>query len=198
MNTSPVQNIAPFIDKEFTVVSEWWKERINPVTGLTEIHKGLDISTYDNDPIYSMLKGHIHSKGYTSTAGNWVIISDDIVGSRTYGYATRYLHLRDSVLLNVGDPIEKGEQVGIEGMTGQATGVHLHLEMQNISLFNWEWHVSNNQSDYINPCEFMGIDNVQGTKWIYESTPVQEDVVINKFSWVLYAEMLRDDEEYNN
>ena len=28
-----VRNIAPFINENFTITSEWWKERINPITG---------------------------------------------------------------------------------------------------------------------------------------------------------------------
>ena len=195
MAATPVRNIAPFINDEFTVVSKWWSERINPVTHETEIHRGLDITTGANDPVYSMLTGHVHSKGNTATAGNWVIIVDDTLGSNTYGYATRYLHLRDSVILPVGSSIQTQEQIGVEGSTGQSTGIHLHVEMQDISRFSWEWHFSYTQSDYIDPTQFMGIDNIEGTHWIYDGTPVPpEEIKRKRFPWVLYANMLRDEE----
>ena len=188
---NPVGNIAPFINKQFVVSSEWWIYR----DGV--LHRGLDISTGANDILYSMLTGHVLDKGNTTTAGNYIIIVDDILGSQTYGYATRYLHMRDSAVLPVGAAVQVGQAVGTEGATGQGvTGIHLHLEMQDVSRFNWEWHFSDTQSDYINPCLFMGIENQQGTHWIYDGTP---HPVISEydshFPFVLYARKLRGEDE---
>ena len=151
----PVRNIAPFINKQFTVVSKWWSERINPVTGETEIHRGLDITTGHNDTLYSMLAGRVLDKGNTSTAGNYLIIVDDTLGSPTYGYATRYLHMQYPAQLPIGARVQLLQAVGTEGRTGQATGIHLHLEMQDVSRFNWQWHSSYNKSDYL-PCIAWG------------------------------------------
>jgi murein DD-endopeptidase MepM/ murein hydrolase activator NlpD len=184
----PVRNIAPFINKEFVVTSPWWNERVNPVTGETEIHRGLDITTHANDPVYSMLDGYVHSKGTTSTAGNWVIIANNTVGSQYYGYATRYLHLANSVQAPVGTLISKGQQIGIEGSTGQSTAVHLHVEMQDINRFNWQWHFSYTKSDYIDPTVFMGIDNIYLTHWIYDGSPAPVTSKSEKhFPWYLVA-----------
>ena len=72
-----VRYIAPFINDVFTVTSKWWTVRINPVTGQSQLHRGLDIATSGSKPVYSMLKGIIHSKGYDSSRGNWVIIKDN-------------------------------------------------------------------------------------------------------------------------
>lgn len=189
-----VGNIAPFINDVFTVTSKWWTERINPVTGEVEIHRGLDIATSGSKPLYSMLKGHVLSKGTNNTAGNYLIIKDDILGSSTYGYATRYLHMADLSPLPVGGSVEIGQYVGMEGATGQVTGIHLHLEMQDISRFNWQWHTSNTQSDYLDPTVFMGIDNVVGTSWIYEGyvPPTPSTFKKSKFPWVLYARQFRE------
>ena len=192
---NPVRNIAPFINKEFTVTSEWWKERVNPVTGETEIHRGLDITTNANDIVYSMLTGKILDKGTTSTAGNYVIIVDDTLGSSTYGYATRYLHLRDPVVPPINTRIQVGQAIGVEGSTGQSTAIHLHVEMQDVSRFNWEWHSSYTKSDYLDPTVFMGIDNTYGTHWIYDGSPVPPTPLgfgKRKFKWVLYARKLRN------
>lgn len=188
-----VRNVAPFINDVFTITSKWWTERVNPVTGETEIHRGLDIATSGSKPVYSMLEGHIHSKGSNSTAGNWVIIEDNILGSQFYGYATRYLHLAAQVELPVGAWVRVNDYIGMEGSTGQATGIHLHVEMQDISRFNWQWHTSNTKSDYIDPTIFMGIDNIQGTSWIYNGSPAPTSVKPKTtFPWVLYANKLRN------
>lgn len=103
--------------------------------------------------------------------GNWVIIKDDNSNSTTYGYATLYMHLAQPVSLNIGDNVLKGQQVGIEGTTGQSTGIHLHVEMQDLNRWNNVWHWSYTQSDYLDPTQYMGIDNIQGTWWIYDGTP---------------------------
>lgn len=193
MAVQQVRNIAPFIDIVFTVVSQWWTVRTNPVTGEVEIHRGLDIRTQggQHEPIYSMLNGVVLDKGYTNTAGNYIIIADNDPNSATYGYATRYLHLHQPTPLSEGDPVVVGQQVGLEGMTGQATGVHLHVEMQDVSRFNWNWHFSYTKSDYLDPTVFMGIDNIRLTQWIYNGVPPYTPIR-KTFPWYLITNKLRN------
>lgn len=190
--TSQVRHIAPFINDVFYITEEWWATRINPITGQTEIHRGIDLATTSNDPLYSMLNGHVHTVGYDSGQGNYLILVDDIAGSTTYGYATLYMHM-DSISVFQGQAVVVGQQVGYEGTTGQSTGIHLHLAIQDISRFNWQWNYSYTESDYINPCDFMGIDNIEGTSWIYDGTPIPPTPTTrrNKFPWVLYANRIR-------
>ena len=190
----PVGNIAPFINDVFTITSPWWNERINPVTGETEIHRGLDIATSGSKPVYSMLTGIIHSKGNDSSQGNWVVIYDNNPNSNFYGYATRYMHLVTQPVLAVGASIEKGQFVADEGTSGDSTGIHLHVEMQDLNRWGGEWHWSYNKSDYIDPTIFMGIENTSGTEWLYDGTPVIPipEKKKNKFKWVLYAKKLRN------
>ena len=184
MAVQPVRNIAPFINITFTVTSAWWEERWGT------IHRGLDIATSLNDPVYSMLNGKVLDVGYTSTAGNYIIIYDDRqtidgVTNPHYGYATRYLHLAYRPLYVIGASVQVGEKVGSEGNTGASQGRHLHVELQDISRFNWQWHVSNTQSDYLDPTIFMGIDNVEGTQWKYTGTPVVTFVRKKPFPWFI-------------
>lgn len=183
-----VRNIAPFINDQFTITTAWWTERWG------EIHRGLDIATSGSKPVYSILNGKIHSKGTSTSAGNWVIIVDDNVGSSSYGYATRYLHLAQQVSLPVGQRVQEGDYIAMEGSTGQSTGIHLHVEMQNIQIYGWQWHFSYTKSDYLDPTEFMGIDNIQGTTWIYDGTPrppIPTGSGKTHFKWALYADKIR-------
>lgn len=192
-----VRNIAPFINDEFTITSPWWNERINPITGKTEIHRGLDIATVGSKPVYSMLKGIIHSKGTDSSQGNWVVIYDNSPSSPFYGYATRYMHLASPPLMPVGTIIERGQYVADEGTTGDSTGIHLHVEMQDLNRWGGQWHWSYVKSDYLDPTVFMGIDNIYGTTWIYDGTPYvppspTPTTKKHKFPWVLYANKIRN------
>ena len=194
---SQVRHIAPFINDVFYITSPWWNERINPITGEVEIHRGLDIATVGSKPVYSMLTGIIHSKGTDSSQGNWVVIYDNNPDSQYYGYATRYMHLASPPALNVGDSILAGQYVADEGTTGESTGIHLHVEMQDLNRWGRVWHWSYVKSDYLDPTDFMGIDNIDGTSWIYDGTPIPPTpptpsvIKKQKFPWVLYAKNLR-------
>lgn len=177
-----VRHIAPFINKRFLITSPWWNERINPVTGETEIHRGLDIATSGSEPVYSILDGIVHSLGFDNSQGNWIVIKDDNSSSPTFGYATLYMHLANAPDVSQGDRVVKGQKVGYEGSTGTSTGIHLHVEMQDLNRWNNSWHWSYVQSDYLNPCEYMGIDNIENTWWIYDGIPIEP----TKNKWLKY------------
>lgn len=188
-----VRNVAPFIDDVFSISSEWWKVREDPITHEITIHRGLDITTGVSKPVYSMLTGIVHSKGTDNSQGNWIVIKDNNPLSQFYGYATLYMHLAQPSDLNVGDSVIQGQYVAMEGTTGHSTGIHLHVEMQDLNRFNNRWHWSYTKSDYIDPTEFMGIDNVYGTSWLYDGTPyVPTKRKKVKFPWVLYARKIRE------
>ena len=43
MTDNKVRHIAPFINERFLITSPWWNERINPITGETEIHRAIGL-----------------------------------------------------------------------------------------------------------------------------------------------------------
>ena len=184
MADNKVQHIAPFINERFVITSPWWNERINPITGETEIHRGLDIATSGSKPVYSMLDGIVHSLGFDNSQGNWIIIKDDNPQSPTFGYATLYMHLANRPDVSQGDRVVKGQKVGDEGTTGSSTGIHLHVEMQDLNRWGNVWHWSYNKSDYLDPTEYMGIDNIENTWWIYDGIPIEPTK--NKNKWLKF------------
>lgn len=166
--------IAPFINIVFYVTSAWWEQPRN--------HRGIDLSTGGNAPLYSMCNGFVYYKGYDATGyGNYLIIKDS-----TTGMGFLYGHLKDPTPLNQGDSVVIGQQVGIEGTTGHSTGNHLHLEMQDISQHEWQYQAP--KEVYTNPADFMGIPNVEGISVYYEGTPVPPTPTRtkkHKFPWYI-------------
>lgn len=183
MNADYQARIAPFIDVIFYVTSVWWEQPRN--------HRGLDIATptaLGNVPVYSMCDGTIVTNAYNEGGyGNYIIMKDD-----TTGMGFLYAHLVERSPLLVGSKIKIGEQVGREGSTGNSTGIHLHVEMQDISTHNWIYGAD--KSYYENPAEFMGFPNVEGISVYYDGVPYIPPVENKKrknFPWVLYARKLR-------
>lgn len=168
--------IAPFINVQFTVTSEWWEQPRN--------HRGLDIATGNNDILYSMCNGTIVYKGYEAGGyGNYIIIKDS-----TSNMGFLYAHMKEPSNKNLYDDVVIGEQVGIEGATGDVTGIHLHLEMQDLTNHEWIYHAP--KETYTNPAEFMGIPNIEGTVAIYYGV-IPTTKYKSNFKWVLYANKIR-------
>lgn len=121
--------------------------------------------------------------------GNYIIMKDS-----TTGMGFLYAHLHEPSNLNVGDSVQIGQQVGLEGTTGSSTGIHLHLEMQDISEHDWIFQAP--KEVYTNPATFMGIPNQEGISVIYYGTPIPPEPTPTKkrknFPWVLYARKIRN------
>ncbi|MBE6138601.1 MAG: M23 family metallopeptidase [Firmicutes bacterium] len=97
--------------------------RINPITGMRELHGALDIAgTGYGSEIYAANSGVVETRRKDKDAGNYIIINHN------NGYWTQYNHMsRFHEDVTVGAYVEKGQVIGYVGMTGQATGPHLHF-----------------------------------------------------------------------
>jgi len=87
-------------------------------------HTAIDLANPYGTPIYAAASGKvIDSKKQTYSFG-WYCIVD--IGD---GYTVAYAHM--SVLAcNLGETVQRGQYIGAVGMTGRATGPHLHLEVR--------------------------------------------------------------------
>ena len=86
-------------------------------------HKGTDIGRVGyTSPIYASKSGTVIVSQYSSSYGNYVVISH---GS---GNTTLYAHM-SSRKVEVGQYVNQGDVIGITGSTGNSTGPHLHFEV---------------------------------------------------------------------
>jgi murein DD-endopeptidase MepM/ murein hydrolase activator NlpD len=121
-------------------ISSGYGERAAPCYGCSSMHMGVDFTPGVGTPIYAIADGVVT----TSLADQWgfgthVIITHSINGQTV---TSTYAHMQaGSTALAVGDPIAVGDFIGTVGMTGTATGNHLHLEItvegSNVDPFAW-------------------------------------------------------------
>lgn len=90
-------------------------------------HYGIDC--YGSYEVYAQGVGEVMATGTNKTFGNYVmVLYRDVDKAEDTPILARYFHL-DKVLTKVGAIVTKDTPIGIMGKTGNATGIHLHLEM---------------------------------------------------------------------
>jgi murein DD-endopeptidase MepM/ murein hydrolase activator NlpD len=118
-----IQDITPSIwPADSRKITSTFGIRRDPFTRRTSLHSGLDLGGSRGDPIYAAADGVITLSENTYPQGNNIIIDHG------RGIKTRYLHLNKR-LVEVGDAVTKGQQIGELGNTGRSTGPHLHYEV---------------------------------------------------------------------
>jgi len=85
-------------------------------------HSGTDFAAQEGSSVVAAATGRVAYVGMLTTRGNSVIIDHGA------GVFTAYHHL-SRMDVSVGQLVAQGEQVGLVGMTGLATGPHLHWEL---------------------------------------------------------------------
>jgi len=96
--------------------------RKDPFTGKRQWHDGIDIDGEMGDPIYAAASGVVTWSGRRSTYGQLVEVS------HARGYVTRYAH-NSLNLVEVGDYVQRGQEIARVGRTGRVTGTSLHFEV---------------------------------------------------------------------
>lgn len=96
--------------------------RIDPFTGRSALHTGLDFQADPGTPILAAAGGVVVTQELHPAYGNMVEIDhgNDLI--------TRYAHA-SRVWVKKGDLIKRGQKVADVGTTGRSTGPHLHFEV---------------------------------------------------------------------
>jgi murein DD-endopeptidase MepM/ murein hydrolase activator NlpD len=105
------------------ITSRFSSSRKHPILGYARAHNGVDYYAPMGAPVNAVAPGVVTLAGWTNGGGRTVKVRHN------NGYETEYLHL-SSIAVRAGQRIGQGELVGKVGMTGLATGVHLHYGMK--------------------------------------------------------------------
>jgi murein DD-endopeptidase MepM/ murein hydrolase activator NlpD len=102
--------------------------RRHPIAERTAMHGGVDLRAPRGTPIYATADGVVEwaSKHHNSGLGNMVKLVHN------YGFSTIYGHL-DSIDVQVGSYVQRGELLGHSGNTGASTAPHLHYEVRHLN-----------------------------------------------------------------
>jgi len=100
-------------------VSSPYGNREAPNSMASTNHKGIDIDGRTGDAVWAARPG-IVTTGYSQTAGNYIKIDHQD------GFSSIYMHL-DSISVPSGTIVGAGDNIGIMGSSGNATGDHLHF-----------------------------------------------------------------------
>ncbi len=110
---------------EFTRISSLFSTgRRHPILGTMRAHKGVDYAAPTGTPIRAAGDGRITFRGWKSGYGNFVTIQHNKDISTAYGHMSRFASEK------VGQRVKQGQIIGYVGMTGLATGPHLHYEFR--------------------------------------------------------------------
>jgi cell wall-associated NlpC family hydrolase len=91
------------------------------------MHQGIDRAGPVGTPIYAFTDGRVAAAGTASGFGHWIVLDHEIAGQT---YSTVYGHMfADGVLVEAGQHVSAGQEIGKIGNDGESTGAHLHFEV---------------------------------------------------------------------
>jgi len=93
-----------------------------------EFHHGIDILCGLNQPVDAAKGGLVILAGTNLDYGNLVVVQ------HAGGWSTLYAHL-NKLLVRTGALVSSRTRIGLCGMTGRASGVHLHFEVRRLGRF---------------------------------------------------------------
>ncbi|MFC0680398.1 M23 family metallopeptidase [Lysobacter korlensis] len=146
-STAPVSSAAPTVAASGVVrwpvdslkVSDGFGYRVSPCAGCSSNHMGTDFTPGSGSPVYAIAAGTVSVVASSGGYGTHVYIDHTVNGQSV---RSLYAHLQaGSAAVSVGQQVAAGAYLGAVGMTGSATGPHLHHEILvngvNVDPYAW-------------------------------------------------------------
>jgi len=109
----------------FTRISSGFSMRMHPILGVWKQHKGIDFAAANGTPIHAAGDGVVDFEGQQTGYGNFIVLKHWSNYSTAYGHMSRF-----APGIHKGSHVNQGDVIGYVGMTGWATGPHLHYEFR--------------------------------------------------------------------
>lgn len=97
--------------------------RVQPVSGATSVHNGIDIAAPSGQTVISAAKGVVAATGYDDANGHYVVIK------HTDEITSVYAHL-SKICVTDNEIVDDNTKIGEVGSSGISTGPHLHFEIK--------------------------------------------------------------------
>lgn len=117
-------------------ISSPFGNRSDPFTGAAAWHDGVDyapIPAGQHLPLYAVADGVVYKAGTDGAGGKYAWVKFP-----TLAHVGMYYH-QHQIAVKSGQTVKKGNLIGYMGMTGRATGVHLHFGWCPIASFTTTW-----------------------------------------------------------
>ncbi len=98
--------------------------RMHPLLGYSKMHKGVDFGASIGTPIFAAGGGIIEEIGFKNGYGRYIRIRHSGTTETAYAHMSRF-----NANIYRGARVNQGEVIGYVGMSGRATGPHLHFEV---------------------------------------------------------------------
>lgn len=106
-------------------ISSGYGYRVDPFTGRLRMHHGVDIAAPMWTPIRAPFRARVAAIGHSESAGEWVALEWPERGAPVFLVLA---HLSGQSV-RAGQIVARGSLLGWIGMTGRATGPHVHVEL---------------------------------------------------------------------
>ena len=127
------------------VTSDYTLARYHPILGLWRAHRGVDYAAPLGSRVLATADGTVDFVGEQGELGNLVILQHQNRFLTYYGHLNAF-----AAGLAAGNKVQSGQVIGTVGMTGLATGPHLH----------YEFHVRNGVGEWVS---VPAPDDVEGS-----------------------------------
>jgi len=108
------------------ISSRFQTKRMHPVLGYTRAHQGIDYAAPSGTPIHAIGDGRVEFAGWKGGYGRFALIRQtNSEHSTAYGHMSAF-----AKGIRSGVRVQQGQIIGYVGMTGLATGPHLHFEFR--------------------------------------------------------------------
>jgi len=116
---------------DFTRVSSAFDlHRMHPILNLIRAHTGVDYAAPIGTPVHAVGDGRVNFAGLRGGYGNLVEIDHSAGIVTVYGHLSRF-----AAGIHAGSHVSQGQIIAFVGMTGLATGPHLHYEYRVNGVF---------------------------------------------------------------